>query len=188
VSVVKEAAPHSPASDLGITRIGAVAALLVVAFALQTTLLTRATLLGVIPQVLLVVVVALAYSDGERVGVVTGFFAGLLQDLQLPGEASIIGLYALVFTMVGFGVGTFRRYALSESVWTPVFVVAVASAVAETGYAGLSIIMGQQWVGLTYTAEVAGLVVLYNTLLTPFVFPIVRRVGDRFRPQKVYRW
>jgi rod shape-determining protein MreD len=161
-------------------------ALLVVAFALQSTLLTRATILGVIPQVLLVVVVTLAYTDGERVGVTVGFFAGLLQDLLIP--ESIVGLYALVFTMIGYAVGSFRKYATADSVWTPVFVVAAASAVAELSYATLAIIMGQQWVGLAYTAKVAGLVVLYNTLLTPFIFPVVRRIANRFRPTRVYRW
>jgi hypothetical protein len=69
-----------------------------------------------------------------------------------------------------------------------VLVVAVASAIAETGYATLSIILGQQWVSLEYTAKTVGLVVLYNTLLTPFVFPLVRKVADRVRPEKIYRW
>lgn len=172
--------------EIGVPRMLAVAALLVVALALQSTLLAQATILGVIPQVVLVVVVCLAYLDGERVGVVTGFSAGLLQDL-MPFPA-VIGLTALVYTLVAYGVGILRQYAPSESVWTPVLVVALASAVAELGYAALAIILGEPWVGLGYTARVAGLVVLYNTLLTPFVFPLVRRVADRFRPERVHRW
>jgi hypothetical protein len=36
--------------------------------------------------------------------------------------------------------------------------------------------------------RVAGLVVLYNTLLTPFLFPLTRKIADRFRPERVYRW
>ncbi len=172
--------------EIGVPRMFAVATLLVVALALQSTLLAQATVLGVIPQVVLVVVVCLAYLDGERVGVVTGFFAGLLQDL-MPFPA-VIGLTALVYTLVAYGVGILRQYAPAESVWTPVLVVALAAAVAEFSYAGLSIILGEPWVGLGYTARVAGLVVLYNTLLTPFVFPLVRRVADRFRPERVHRW
>ena len=172
--------------EIGLSRMLAVAALLIVALALQSTLLARATILGVIPQIVFVVVVCLAYLDGERVGTVTGFFGGLLQDL-MPFPA-VIGLTALVYTLVGYGVGILRQYAPPDSVWTPVFAVALASAVAELSYAGLAIILGEPWVGLGYTARVAGLVVLYNTLLTPFVFPVVRRVADRFRPERVHRW
>ena len=172
--------------EIGIPRMLAIGTLLVVALALQSTLLAQATLLGVIPQVVLVVVVCLAFLDGERVGVVTGFSAGLLQDL-LPFPA-VIGLTALVYILVGYAVGILRQYAPADSVWTPVLAVALASAVAEFSYAALSIILGEPWVGLGYTARVAGLVVLYNTLLTPFVFPLVRRIADRFRPERVHRW
>lgn len=181
-------APRRPTilGEIGLSRILAVAALLIVTLALQSTLLAQATMLGVIPQVVLVVVVCLAYLDGERVGVVTGFFAGLLQDfVQFP---AVIGLTALVYTLVGYGVGVLRQYAPAESVWTPVLTVTLASAVAQLSYAALAIILGEPWVSLGYTARVAGLVVLYNTLLTPFVFPLVRRVADRFRPERVHRW
>jgi rod shape-determining protein MreD len=175
-------------AEIGIARVAAVSALLVVGFALQTTVLTRATLLGVIPQVLLVLILSLAFTDGERVGVVAGFFGGLLIDLRLEDPSALMGLTALIYTIVGYGVGSVRRFTTSESVWMPVFVVAIASAIVEASYAGLSIILGQQWVSLAFTAKAAGLVVLYNTLLTPFIYPVVRRVAERFRPERVYRW
>jgi len=60
--------------------------------------------------------------------------------------------------------------------------------VAELGYALLAILLGQPWVGLEFTVKVAGLVVLYNVLLTPFVFPVVRKIADRYRPERVYRF
>ncbi|HEX2050327.1 MAG TPA: rod shape-determining protein MreD [Actinomycetota bacterium] len=173
-------------AEIGASRIVAVGALVVVAIALQSTLLARATILRVIPQLVFVVIVCLAYVDGERVGVVTGFVGGLLQDLLLPG--SIVGLTALVYVLLGYGVGAVRRLVPGESVWMPVFVVAGASAIAEASYALLAIMLGQPWISLSQTAKVMGLVVLYNTLLTPFVFPLVRRIAERFRPERVYRW
>jgi rod shape-determining protein MreD len=173
-------------SDVGFGRVLAVGAMVLVAVAVQSTVLARLTLLGVIPQLILVVVVSLAYTDGSRVGLTAGFFGGLLQDLLLP--QSIVGLTALVYTLIGYAVGNLRQFAPNESVWMPVFAVAVASAIAEAGYALLAITLGQEWVSITFTAKVAGLVVLYNTLLTPFVYPIARRVADRFRPERVYRW
>jgi rod shape-determining protein MreD len=172
--------------DFGFQRISAIAAVVILALAVQSTVLSYATILGVIPQVVLVVVMSLAFTDGERVGLVVGFFAGLLQDLQLP-VGSIVGLYALVYTLVGYGVGSLRDYVPSDSVWTPVLTVAAASAAVEASYATLAILFGQEWVSIGFTAKVIGLVVLYNTLLTPLVFPLVRRVADRYRPERVYR-
>jgi rod shape-determining protein MreD len=186
VSVKATRTPRGFLSEIGIPRIAVVGAVVILALAIQSALLPQATLLGVIPQLVLLVVVTLAYLDGERVGIVTGFAGGLLADLQLPD--SILGLTALIYTLIGYGVGTIRQYAPSESVWTPVLFVAASSAIAEVAYASLSIMLGQTWVGFGFTLKVVALVVLYNTLLTPFVFPLVRRVADRFRPDKVYRW
>jgi rod shape-determining protein MreD len=183
----KEAKVPGFFSEVGIGRVFAVGLVVLAALAIQTTILSRLTLLGVIPQLVLVVVISLAYLDGVRVGLVAGFFGGLLLDLQLPPD-SIVGLTALVYTMIGYGVGYFRQYSTSESVWAPVFAVAVGSAVAEVSYALLAIMLGRSWVGLVYTAKVTGLVIVYDALLTPFVFPLVRRVADKFRPERVYRW
>jgi hypothetical protein len=38
------------------------------------------------------------------------------------------------------------------------------------------------------TAKRAALVVLYNTLLTPFTFPLVNRLTGRLRPERIHRW
>ncbi len=184
-AVAGEARMAGPIAEIGAGRIAAFAAMIVFAIAVQSTVLPQLTLLGVIPQVALVVVVSLAYLDGERVGVVTGFAAGLLQDFLLPG--SILGLTALVYTVLAYTVAFLRQYVGEESVWSPVIAVAAASAAAEASYAALAIIFGQEWVNLEYTLRAIGLVVLYNTLLTPFIFPLVRRIAARLRPEKVYR-
>jgi rod shape-determining protein MreD len=176
----------STLADVGIARVLAVTVLVVAALVIQSTVLEQLTFLGVTPQLVLIVVVSLAYLDGPRVGIVTGFAAGLLLDLQLP-EGAIVGISPLIYVMLAYAVGALSDYQISESVLIPVMSVTVVSAVAEFGYAGLAIILGQRWVSLTYTAKIAGLVVLYNTLLAPFVFPIVRRISDRFGPGKVFR-
>ncbi|MDQ3878250.1 MAG: rod shape-determining protein MreD [Actinomycetota bacterium] len=170
---------------LGISRVFAIGTTVLVALALQSTLLARLTVLGVIPQLTLVVIVAFAYLDGERVGVVIGFCGGLLLDLLIP--QSVVGLHALVYTLIGYAVGALAQYAPTESVWLPVTSVALATAAAEFSYAGLSIILGQPWVSIEVTAKLAGLVVLYNTLLTPLTFPLLKKIADKFRPERVFR-
>lgn len=173
-------------AEIGISRIVAVGLVVLTALTLQTTVLSRLTLLGVIPQLVLVIVISFAWLEGERVGVTAGFFGGLLLDLQLP-PASIVGLTALVYTFIGYGVGYFRQYSVGESVWSPVLAVALGSMLAEGGYALLAIILGRAWVSLAFTAKVTGLVILYDVLLTPFVYPLIRRVSERFSPERVYR-
>ena len=173
-------------SNVGLTRAVAISVVMIAALAIQSTLLPLATLLGVIPQLVFVVIVSFAYLNGERVGIVTGFFGGLLLDLLIPGAP--VGVNAMLFVLIAYGVARFRYLTPSESVWTPVLVVIAGSTMAEFGYALLQVMFGQPWIALIDTAKVASLVVLYNTLMTPFVFPLVRRVSERFGPGGIDTW
>lgn len=157
-----------------------IAGILVGCVTLQSTLLTDATLFGVTPQLLLLAVICLAYLEGPGVAAVVGFSGGLLLDLLLPG--SILGLSALVYTLVAYTVADLRGFVRRDSVWMPVLAVGLASAAAEGGYALLAVLLGEAWVSLVDTSRIVGLVVVYNILLTPFVFPIFERMVERFRP------
>ena len=172
----------SDAGGMALGRVVTLGALIVASIAIQSTIFPHITLLGVIPQLSLVVVVSLAYLEGEKVGAATGFSTGLILDLLLP--QSTVGLTALIYTLVGYGVGASRQYFPAESVWAPILAVAVATAATEIGYATLAVILGQAWISFSFTLKLSGLIVAYDTLLTPFVFPLVRNVMERFHPYR----
>jgi rod shape-determining protein MreD len=157
----------------------------VLAVTIQSTLLAEMTLLGVVPQLALVVVVGVALLEGPRAGVALGFAAGLLQDLLLPG--SIAGMTAFVYSLVAYGAGTLQSPLSDPAPGFVTAVVAAATLAAELGYALLAIVLGREWVSLGFTARVALLVVIYNSLLTPLVLPVVRHVAVRVRPRRLQR-
>ena len=65
---------------------------------------------GIAPDLVLLVVVAIALTSGPLFGLVTGFAAGLALDLAPPASHAI-GAYALVFCLIGYVCG--RRPARS---------------------------------------------------------------------------
>src|SRR3712207_6798073 len=130
MSVAADLRKPSVLADLGLARVFTHSAMVLVALVLQSTVLQQITFLGVTPQLALLVVVSLAFLEGERVGIVTGFVAGLLLDLQLPEEGAVVGVTALLYVLLGYGVGAMRKYSISESVWAPVLTVMLVSAVA----------------------------------------------------------
>src|SRR4030095_12075927 len=83
----------------------ALAPVLVVAVLVQPTVLARLTLAGVRADLLVLAVVSVAVATDPTTGAVFGFVAGLVADLlfDLP-----VGVSALVYTAVGFAVGTGR--------------------------------------------------------------------------------
>jgi len=72
----------------------------------QWWLSTRANIGGMAPQVLLVLVVAVASRQGPVRAMTMGFFWGLFLDTL---SAHLFGANALLLTLVGWGTGSVRR-------------------------------------------------------------------------------
>ena len=109
----------------------AVAFAVVLALALQTSLLDRATVWGVRPDIVLIVVCIAALRLGPVRGAGIGMAAGFLADLA---GGRLIGLGAMAKAIAGLAVGWVGRRLFSENVVVSVAVVAGASAIEHAVY------------------------------------------------------
>lgn len=124
------------------------------------------------PLLSLAVVAGVALFAGARVGMVTGFVAGVLLDM-LSGPASLAGVHTLTTLLVGTVVGYGRRHPLYPS-----FVVAaVAGGLAVAGAAALSVVL-HRLVG-SAVGHLFGAVVVHALAVGSVVTPIVQRTLRR---------
>ena len=164
-------------------RLLVLAGVLVVAVLVQSTVLARLRLAGVRPDLLVLAVVSVAVATDPTTGAVFGFVAGLVADLlfDLP-----VGVSALVYTAVGFAVGTVRVYVTSHR---PLVHLALAGAasLASVWCCGLLLRVFDlsSWATVTRAGP---LVALYNLLLTPFVYPVVWALTERLPARPAQRW
>jgi rod shape-determining protein MreD len=166
-----------------VRRLLALAAVLVVAVLIQSTVLARLRLGGVRPDLLVLAVVSVAVATDPATGAVFGFVAGLVADLlfDLP-----VGVSALVYTAVGFAVGTVRVYVTSHRPLVHL-VLAGAASLASVWCCGLLLRVFDlsSWATVTRAGP---LVALYNLLLTPFVYPVVLALTERIPARPAQRW
>jgi rod shape-determining protein MreD len=159
------------------------AAVLVVAVLLQSTVLAGLRLAGVRPDLLVLAVVAVAMASDATTGAVFGFVAGLVADLlfDLP-----VGVSALVYVAVGFAVGQVGVYVTSSR---PLVHLALAFAASLTSVWCCGLLLRvfdlSSWAAVTRSGP---LVALYNLLLTPFVYPVVRALTERVPARPARRW
>ena len=150
------------------------ASLLLLAVLIQLTLFGNLRLPGGAgPDLVLVVVVALALTGGPMEGVLGGFCAGLALDVA-PPATHLVGQYALVFCLVGYAAGRVGSH-LDETAWVPIGVVAVGSAVGELLFALTGMIFGNLDVTWSAVGHVLPASVVYDVLLSPFVLYAVVR-------------
>jgi rod shape-determining protein MreD len=142
--------------------------LLLAALVLQLTVLDRLPLPGgVAPDLVLLVVVALALSSGPMPGMITGFCAGLALDVA-PPSTHLIGMYALVFCLVGYFCGLIAA-DLESTVLLPLAASAAGAAGGAALYAGLGILFGDPDVTGLAVRHVLPETIIYDVLLSPFV-------------------
>ncbi len=156
--------------------------LVVVALAVQVTLLARLPLPGATPDLLLLVVVSLALAHGPGLGLGTGFAAGLGADLVPPADHEV-GRWALVLMLIGYLAGA-ARAETRRSAFVPLVVVAVAAAASVLLYAGLGALMDDPnitWDGVSRLLPTA---VVYDVVLSAFVVPGVLALTARVEPDR----
>ena len=88
------------------------AVLILVFYALQTSLLRSLTFRGYHIDLLPCFVAAAALLDGPAEGVITGVMVGVLYDLGYPG---LDGMYPLFFLLYGLVAGNLSRSVLSRN-------------------------------------------------------------------------
>jgi rod shape-determining protein MreD len=137
------------------------------------------------PNLLLLVVAALALVLGPQGGAVTGFFAGLAADV-LPPADHLIGRYALVLCLAGYLVGLLHDEA-RDSVVLALVAVAVAAAFATLFYTALGGLLSDGRVPLHSVVGSLPFSIVYDVLLAPFVVPWVMSLARRFEPQVTHK-
>ncbi len=166
-------------------RVIAWAAVVVTALLLQSTIFAQIELAGARPELLYLVTIGLAMLEGPSAGAIGGFSAGMAQDFLLHAPK---GITALTLTLVGYVVGTIRPYITTPSPILPVLMVGGFTAGGVLFYGFVAFLLGQLAEGLLYLLRVAVLSAVYNAILTPLVYPVLRRLTEASRPKKVYRW
>jgi rod shape-determining protein MreD len=165
-------------------RVLALAAIIITAVLLQSTVFSQLRLLGVRPELLYLVTILVALQEGPNEGALVGFTAGLAQDMFLDQPK---GITALTLTLLGYTVGMARQYIVSPSPLVPTIVVAIATALGVAFYEIVTFLLGQFEASITYAVKVALLTALYNAVLTPILSPLLRRIIEGSRPRKVVR-
>ena len=140
---------------------------------LQWLVVGRLRLWGVAPDLVLIFVVFQALQRGRLAGAVTGFAAGLGQDLLT--NPTTLGLNALLKTLIGFVVGLFRSDQGTQLRVTPVqaFLGTLMVAIVHNGLMTIALALDQAtrtpfllfgvWLGgALYTALVALVIALFR--------------------------
>jgi len=158
------------------------------AVVIQLTVVNRLPLPGgAAPDLVLLLVTAIAVAATPAVAAVTGFAGGLALDVA-PPAAHYAGQYALVFCLAGYAASRVYRAITNttgEQDRVAAFTVMVAATVAgEAGKAALGMLLSDPDVTTATVSHVLPGAILYDLLLSSLVFWLVVRVTRGAGPDR----
>jgi rod shape-determining protein MreD len=151
----------------------------VVAFGVQSSVLTALRIPGATPDLILVLLVAVALASGPIRGAVTGFVVGCAVDVLPPSDTGM-GRWAFVWCIVGYGVGLLRS-DMESSVVLPIVVTGVAALGGLLLFGGLGALVSDPRASWGEILRLLPTTAIYDVLLAPFVIPPVLAAERRWR-------
>ncbi len=160
-----------------------VLAALLVALVLQVTVFPHVAWEGIVPNLVLLVVVAAALSRGPQFAATLGFVGGCLLDLAPPAD-HVAGQWALALVVVGYVAGRVR-HEMRPTATAVVATVAASSFVGTSVFALVGMLLGEATLDVAAFLQVILVAVLWDVLLTPFVLPPLMGMFRRLQPARV---
>jgi rod shape-determining protein MreD len=138
---------------------------------LQTALFPSLRVFGAAPDLLLVATIAVAYERGAETGAVFGFAAGVAIDCFL---SSPMGVSALSFALVGYGVGVFQSGLVRSTRWMTPILGGIGGFVGGFLWICIASIAGREGLFVPGTFRILVIASVYDALVAFPIFPFAR--------------
>lgn len=157
---------------------GKAAVLVFLVAVLQTTVFSSVELLGAVPDVMLVVLVAVALLRGPVVGACCGFLAGLVADVA---TLEPLGVTSLLLVLVGYWVGRYGDSVARDRRPRPYLPVVAATVAYAVAALALHAVLGDAPSARVVLVDSLFPGILLNVVVAFPAFAVCRRIV-RLRP------
>jgi rod shape-determining protein MreD len=145
----------------------------------QVAIVSGIRALDATPDMLLVVVVVVAFQRGALGGALAGFGGGLVVDVATLG---VLGVSSLLFTLAGFWAGRYAETTGRDRTFAPYLAVGVMTVLVTAGGVVVHFLLGD---AIDLRLIGSGLVptVVFNVALAAVLVPFGRWVLGQSRPE-----
>ncbi|MCD7778978.1 MAG: rod shape-determining protein MreD [Clostridiales bacterium] len=158
---------------------------IIINFIFQTTVFEAVSIMGIKPDTALIIVVSVAFIQGEFDGIVTGLFAGLLQDSFF---SLYLGCHMFIYASIAFVCGCFFKGFYKESFFLPIALCAAADLYSSLVFYVLNMLLRGYFNILGFFTSVMLPEFVYTMLVSAFIYRLVYYVteiiNNRFGEQR----
>lgn len=157
------------------------AIIIIICFLLETTVFQKLALASIVPNLLIIVTSSFGFMRGKKEGLLIGFFCGLLKDIMI---GDLLGFYALIYMVVGYLNGFFRRIFYGDDIKLPLLLIAASDLIYSFAIYVLMFMLQSDFHFKFYFQHVIMPELVYTVLVSFALYHIILKVNQSLEEEE----
>lgn len=155
-----------------------------ICFLLECTVFQKLAFASITPNLLIVVTSSFGFMRGKKEGMFVGFLSGLLVDIFF---SDLIGFYALIFMLLGYVNGFFKRIFYDEDIKLPLILIAASDFIYGNIVCIFLFIMRSRFSYMYYLGHVIMPELIYTILVTLVLYQLILHINQKLEAEEKRR-
>lgn len=155
--------------------------IILICFLLECTVFQRLALGSVTPNLLIVVTSSFGFMRGKKEGMLVGFLSGILVDIMF---GDLIGFYALIYMVLGYANGFFRKIFYDDDIKLPLILIAASDFIYGNIVCIFMFIMRSRFQYFYYLKNVILPELIYTILVTLVLYQVILHINKKLEAEE----
>ena len=136
---------------------------------------------SITPNLMIIVTATFGFMRGKKEGLIVGFISGLLVDIMF---GDLIGFYALIYTVIGYANGYFRRIFYSDDIKLPLVLIAASDLIYGHLVCIFMFIMRSKFNYFYYLGTIILPELFYTILITLGLYQLILLINKKLEDEE----
>ncbi len=150
---------------------------ILICYLIQSTLYRYVGLADIMPNLLLILIVSIAYMRGNMIGLTIGLFSGLLVDLMYASY--VVGIRALLFMLLGYLIGFLHKYYSEDDYTLPIVIIAVSDLIYNFFYYVFEYLLRGRMNIVFYMRRIVLPEIIYTVVVSILLYKLLHTINNR---------
>lgn len=155
--------------------------IIIACFILECTVFPSMSFASITPNLLIIVTSSFGFMRGKKEGMMVGFICGLLFDIMF---SDLIGFYTLIYTVLGYANGFFRKIFYPDDIKLPLILIAASDFLYGNIVCIFMFIMRSRFHYFYYLKSIIIPELIYTILVTLVLYQIILQINRKLESEE----
>lgn len=155
--------------------------IIIACFILECTIFQKLSFGSITPNLMIIVTSAFGFMRGKKEGMMVGFISGLLIDIMF---GDLIGFYTLIYTVLGYANGFFRKIFYDDDIKLPLILIAASDFLYGNIICIFMFVMRSRFHYFYYLKTIIIPELIYTILVTLALYQIILQINKKLESEE----